>query len=219
MNRLIGIFALIFCLPIIILSTLIVYLHDLKNPLYIHYRIGLNGNYFKVFKIRSMKKNNGSPNFLATAKNDPRIFPFGSLIRKYKIDELPQFLNLAKGDVKIYGPRPNLPKLVEDYTIEELELLKFKPGITDLSSLILMDYNKVLAGKINPDIFYKEKIKPLKYHLIKLGLEEKLYGKLIVIFSTFIGIFNVKLAKKIIFKLLKNGDKIREIENIVYSAS
>jgi lipopolysaccharide/colanic/teichoic acid biosynthesis glycosyltransferase len=104
----------------------------------------------------------------STPEDDPRVTRFGRFLRKYKLDELPQILNVVTGEMSLVGPRPQVPWAVELYTQEEKTLLSVRPGITDCASLRFRDEGKILLGSTNPDKEYFEKIHPEK---MRLGLE------------------------------------------------
>ena len=109
---------LIIALPLIALSALFVYLSDLKNPLYIPERVGLNKKIFNMFKIRSMLQNADQSGVDSTSASDARITLMGRFIRKFKVDELSQLFNVVRGDMSLVGPRPNIKKETDLYTRE-----------------------------------------------------------------------------------------------------
>lgn len=127
-------------------------------------RIGLHGRPFRIFKFRTMvvdaEKRGGS----STSDDDPRITRIGRLLRKYKLDELPQLLNVVHGEMSLVGPRPEVQHYVDMYTEEEKAILSVKPGITDWATLWNPDEGAVLAGSPDPERTYLEKIRPQKLH-------------------------------------------------------
>ena len=127
-------------------------------------RIGLHGRPFRIFKFRTMvvdaEKRGGS----STSDDDPRITRIGRLLRKYKLDELPQLLNVVHGEMSLVGPRPEVQHYVDMYTEEEKAILSVKPGITDWATLWNPDEGAVLAGSSDPERTYLEKIRPQKLH-------------------------------------------------------
>ena len=131
-------------------------------------RVGLGGRTFRIFKFRTMvidaERRGGS----STSNDDPRITPIGKWLRKYKLDELPQLLNVLAGDMTVVGPRPEVQHYVDMYTDEEKIILTVRPGITDWASLWNPDEGAVLAGSVDPERTYLEKIRPQK---IKWQLE------------------------------------------------
>ena len=104
----ISLFGLLITSPFIVIFLYLVWSKDKSNPFYIANRVGLNGNEFKMIKIRTMKVNADKSGVDSTSLNDPRITRIGSIIRKYKIDELPQLINILLGDMSLVGPRPNV---------------------------------------------------------------------------------------------------------------
>lgn len=131
-------------------------------------RIGQRGKPFRIFKFRTMvvdAEQRGGP---STADDDPRITRIGKILRKYKLDELPQLINVLKGEMSIVGPRPEVKQYVDMYTDEEKAILSLKPGITDWASIWNPDEGALLAGHPDPEKAYLEKIRPEK---IRLQLE------------------------------------------------
>lgn len=142
--------------------------------LYRSTRIGKNGKPFTFYKFRTMVEGADKIGDLSTPEDDPRITKVGRLLRKYKLDELPQLWNVIKGDMVLVGPRPEVPKFVEKMTAEERKIiLSVRPGITDLASL--WDFNEAerLKGSKNPDKDYEEKIWPEKKRLQIQYIENK----------------------------------------------
>jgi lipopolysaccharide/colanic/teichoic acid biosynthesis glycosyltransferase len=137
---------------------------------YIFYRqsrVGKEGKLFSLLKFATMLKN--SPSIGAgeiTLKNDPRVLPFGKFLRKTKINELPQLINILLGHISIVGPRPMVPNTFQKYSAEaQVELSKVKPGLTGIGSIIFRDEEKFLEGKSNPQQFYDDFIIPYKNEL------------------------------------------------------
>ena len=113
-------------------------------------RIGHKGIPFKMFKFRSMRQNSDKLGQLTVGMRDPRITRSGYFIRKYKLDEFPQFINVLKGDMSIVGPRPEVQEFVDLYTIEQRKILNVKPGITDYASLEYFKENELLGLSDDP---------------------------------------------------------------------
>jgi len=125
-------------------------------------RIGKDARPFKIFKFRTMVVNAEKIGGPSTADDDPRITQTGKLIRKLKLDELPQFLNVLRGEMSFVGPRPEVKHYVDLFTSEERSILTVKPGITDWASLWNSDEGALLAGSPDPERTYMEKIRPEK---------------------------------------------------------
>lgn len=161
----ISILLLIFFFPVIGLALTAVFLSDWSNPLYSALRVGKNGKDFKMYKIRSMIKNAESYGVDSTAENDNRITFIGSVIRRFKIDELSQLINVMIGNMSLVGPRPNVRKAVAEYSKDEQLILDVQPGITDFSSIVFNDEGRILSGSQNPDLEYDQIIRPWKSRL------------------------------------------------------
>lgn len=128
-------------------------------------RIGHKGIPFKMFKFRSMRQNSDKLGQLTVGMRDPRITRSGYFIRKYKLDEFPQFINVLKGDMSIVGPRPEVKEFVDLYTDEQRKILNVKPGITDYASLEYFKENELLGLSNDPRKTYVEEIMPAKIEL------------------------------------------------------
>ena len=137
-----------------------------KGPLvYRGTRVGMNGEPFHMLKFRTMVVDADKIGGSSTPEDDPRVTPIGKTLRKYKLDELPQLLNVLKGDMSFVGPRPQVQWAVDLYTPEEREILKVRPGITDEASLKFSNEAEILKGSKDPDKDYIEKIHPEKMRL------------------------------------------------------
>lgn len=152
-------------------------------------RVGKNGTLFYVLKFRSMELNSDRTGQL-TVGNDPRITRVGSFIRKVKLDEFPQFLNVLKGDMSIVGPRPEVPEFVALYSEEQRKVLLVRPGITDEASLTYFEENILLATSNDPKKSYVEEIMPAKIAINLAYLENRsLLADFKVIGKTILRIF------------------------------
>ena len=128
-------------------------------------RVGEKGKEFEILKFRTMVVDAEKLGRQITVGNDNRITKIGAFLRKYKIDELPQLINVFKGDMSLVGPRPEVPRYVKMYTEEQRKVLDVKPGITDLASIRYRDENELLGKAENPDEFYINTIMPDKLAL------------------------------------------------------
>jgi lipopolysaccharide/colanic/teichoic acid biosynthesis glycosyltransferase len=145
-----------------------------KGPVFYRgVRIGRYGKQFKIFKYRTMVVNADKIGGPSTADDDPRITKIGKFLRKYKLDELPQLINVLKGEMSIVGPRPEVTSEVETYNEEEKRIFSVRPGITDWASLIFHDEGEILKGSSDPHKTYREKIKPGKIMLALKYVDEK----------------------------------------------
>ncbi len=128
-------------------------------------RVGRSGKPFRMFKFRTMVVNADKIGGPSTSDDDPRITKIGKFLRKYKLDELPQLINVLKGEMSFVGPRPEVPFYVNMFTEEEKKILTVKPGITDWASLWNPDEGAILAGSSDAEKTYMEKIRPKKMQL------------------------------------------------------
>jgi lipopolysaccharide/colanic/teichoic acid biosynthesis glycosyltransferase len=141
-------------------------LATMGRPVYfVQERVGLDGRRFRLLKLRSMRPAAGG--IQITGRGDPRVTPLGRFLRASKLDELPQLFNVLSGRMSIVGPRPEVPKYVENYSSAERRVLQVRPGLTDLASLAFRD-EEVLLGNVPPDereAVYVQKILPRKLAL------------------------------------------------------
>jgi lipopolysaccharide/colanic/teichoic acid biosynthesis glycosyltransferase len=148
-------------------------------------RVGRYGRPFKIFKFRTMVINAEEIGGPSTADDDPRITRIGKLIRKYKLDEVPQLINVFKGEMSLVGPRPEVQHYVDMFTDEEKGILMVLPGITDWASLWNPDEGSILSGSPDPERKYMEKIRPTKLKLqLKYVRERSFFVDLIIILRT-----------------------------------
>ena len=166
-----SLFGLILLLPFMIIIAILIKL-DSKGPIFFkQVRVTKNGREFKIFKYRTMRV--GSDKFSQiTVGKDSRITKVGDFLRKYKLDEIPQLINVLIGDMSLVGPRPEVPKYVALYTKEQREILKVRAGITDYASIEFSNENDILANEADPEKAYIEKIMPRKIELNKKYLSE-----------------------------------------------
>ena len=128
-------------------------------------RVGEKNKEFGILKFRTMVVDAEKLGRQITVGNDSRITKIGAFLREYKLDELPQLINVFKGDMSLVGPRPEVPRYVKLYNEEQKKVLEVKPGITDLASIRYRDENDLLAEAKNPDDFYINTIMPDKLAL------------------------------------------------------
>ena len=157
-------------------------------------RVGKDRKNFYLLKFRSMHQNAESMGQLTVGSRDQRITRMGYFIRKYKIDELPQLLNVVTGDMSLVGPRPEVPKYVNKYTEEQLSLLSIRPGITDFASLYYFEEADLLAQAEHPERTYLEEVLPKKLSFSLLYMKQKSLSKDIkVILVTILRLFGIKI--------------------------
>lgn len=151
---------------------------DSKGPVfYRQIRVGKKGEDFKIFKFRSMRQGSDKKGLITVGGRDPRVTKSGFYIRKYKLDEFPQLINVLIGDMSIVGPRPEVRKYVNLYTVDQLKVLSVKPGITDIASIKYRNENEILENAQDPDKMYVEVIMPdkLKYNLEYINKQSIIY--------------------------------------------
>lgn len=183
---------LILLLPIIIISILIK-IEDGGSIVFKQVRIGKNNSKFTLYKFRSMTEKTDNKSLLTIGLKDNRITQIGFFIRKYKIDELPQLINVIKGEMSLVGPRAEVEKYVNIYTAEQKEVLKVRPGITDYASIKFINENELLEQADNPERKYIEEILPQKIELNYIYIKNrsiKEYFKILIF--TFISIIKNK---------------------------
>ena len=166
-----SLFGLIILLPFMLIIAILIKL-DSKGPVFFkQIRVTKNGREFKIFKYRTMRVGSDKYSQITVGK-DNRITKIGAFLRKYKLDEIPQLINVFIGDMSLVGPRPEVPKYVAFYTDEQKEILKVRAGITDYASIEFSDENDLLASEEDPEKAYIEKIMPKKIELNKKYLSE-----------------------------------------------
>jgi lipopolysaccharide/colanic/teichoic acid biosynthesis glycosyltransferase len=168
LDLLFSLLGLILLLPLFLLIGLIVRLSSRGPVFYKQSRVGMNGIEFKVYKFRSMRMNADKLGLITVGGRDPRVTLVGYFLRKFKLDELPQLINVLFGDMSLVGPRPEVKKYVALYTSEQRIVLSIRPGITDWASINYRDENTILERSLDPEKDYIEKVMPdkLNYNLI-----------------------------------------------------
>lgn len=166
-----SLFGLIILLPFMLIIAILIKI-DSKGPIFFkQIRVTKGGREFKIFKYRTMKVGSDKYSQITVGK-DERITKIGSFLRKYKLDEIPQLINVLIGDMSLVGPRPEVPKYVALYTDEQKEILKVRAGITDYASIEFSNENDLLALEEDSEKAYIEKIMPKKIELNKKYLSE-----------------------------------------------
>jgi len=171
-----SLFDLILLSPVLIVISLLIRKEDGGPLFYRGVRVGRHGQRFRVFKFRTMvvdAENIGGP---STADDDPRITRAGKFIRKYKLDELPQLINVLKGEMSFVGPRPEVQHYVDMFNEEERAILSVRPGITDFATLWNPDEGRIIAGSLDPEKTYMVEIRPSKIRLQLKYVRERSFG-------------------------------------------
>ena len=159
---------LVILAPVFLAICLKIRLGSKGGSFYIQERIGKDGKPFGLYKFRTMRIGADSEGLLTVGEHDQRITRIGYFLRKTKIDELPQLLNVLKGEMSLVGPRPEVRKYVELYTEEQRKVLSVRPGITDYASIEYVNENELLSQAEDPERTYIEKVMPDK---IKLNMK------------------------------------------------
>lgn len=176
---------LILLAPLFLILIIIIWSGSKGPAFYLQTRVGLNGKDFKIFKFRTMYTGSDKKGLLTVGGKDQRITSAGVFLRKYKLDELPQLINVFIGDMSLVGPRPEVRKYVDLYEREQLRVLGVKPGITDYASIEYSNENELLAGAADPEKEYINTIMPAKLKLnLKYIAEKSLLTDLKIILKT-----------------------------------
>jgi len=182
-----SLLGLIILLPIFILVMILIKLTSKGPVFYKQVRVGKNNKDFKIFKFRTMKVDADKLGLLTVGGKDPRITKIGYYLRKYKIDELPQLINVLIGNMSFVGPRPEVRKYVDLYSEKQKEIFSVKPGITDLASIEFRNENEILAQQKDPNQYYIDVIIPKKLDInINYIRQRNLLKDIGVIFKTFL---------------------------------
>lgn len=189
MKRLFDIFAsyfgLMFLFPFLFFIAILIVLDSKGGVFYRQVRVGKGNKDFRIFKFRTMRPDSDKAGLLTVGAKDNRITKIGVFLRKYKIDEFPQLLNVLIGDMSIVGPRPEVRKYVDMYNAEQLRVLEVRPGITDYASIEFSNENELLAKSDNPEQTYIQEVMPAKLKLnLKYISEAGLATDIKIIFRT-----------------------------------
>jgi len=174
---------IIVLMPLFLILSLVVWMSGPGPILFRQVRIGQHEKEFELLKFRTMRPASESLGQLTVGKQDPRITKVGAVLRRYKMDELPQLFNVLKGDMSLVGPRPEVSKYVNLYTKDQKEVLNVRPGITDLASLEFFDEDELLAKQENPVQYYVEVLMPRKIEINRKYIQERslsLYFKVVL---------------------------------------
>jgi lipopolysaccharide/colanic/teichoic acid biosynthesis glycosyltransferase len=187
MSALVG---LIFLSPIFLIAGLIIKLTSSGPIFHRGKRVGLNGKLFTLYKFRTMIASAAAMGPGITAKDDPRITWIGRLLRRTKIDELPQLINVLKGDMSLVGPRPEDPRYVAQYTPDQKQILSVRPGITSAASLAFRKEEQMLTGP-NWERMYCAEVLPNKLAMDLAYLSQRtLLSDILLIIRTILSIFH-----------------------------
>jgi lipopolysaccharide/colanic/teichoic acid biosynthesis glycosyltransferase len=154
--------------PFMFVIALVIFVEDGGSPFFRQVRVGKGGRTFEMWKFRSMRVDAEKLGGQLTRAGDPRVTRVGAVLRRFKLDELPQLINVLAGDLSLVGPRPEVPRYVAKYTPEQARVLTLVPGITDPASLTFIDEERILAASQDPEREYIESLMPEK---IRMNLE------------------------------------------------
>jgi len=162
-----SLLGLIFLLPIFLILAVWIKFDSQGSIFFRQIRVGKDGRDFRIYKFRTMIVNAEKMGIITIGERDPRITNSGYFLRKYKLDELPQLINVLKGEMSFVGPRPEVRKYVEMYNQEQLKILTVKPGITDYASIEYINEDEILGKSLDPERTYIEEIMPqkIKYNM------------------------------------------------------
>ena len=178
-------------LPFGILIALVIVIDSKGKIFYKQSRVGRHNVDFPLYKFRTMYSESDRGSLITIGENDTRITKIGLFLRKYKIDEFPQFFNILKGEMSIVGPRPEVRKYVDLYTPEQMKVLSVRPGLTDYASIRYVNENALLAAADDPEQTYIHEIMPDKLALnLKYIEEQSLWVDLKIILKTFAAIIH-----------------------------
>lgn len=180
----ISLFVILLLSPIFLFAAIAVKISGSGPIFYRGVRSGLNGIPFRILKFRTMVVNAESLGGPTTGTNDKRVTRIGAYMRRAKLDELPQFLNVLVGDMSLVGPRPEVLQYTSTYKGEEKIILSMRPGITDYSSIEFANLDD-LVGNIDPDRYFREYIMPRKTELrVKYVKEWSLKSDFLILWTT-----------------------------------
>lgn len=180
---------LLLLMPLLLFLSIYILLDSKGGVFYRQARVGCNRIDFILFKFRSMHTDADKKGLITVGGRDPRVTRSGYLLRKYKLDELPQLWNVLKGDMSLVGPRPEVRHYVEMYNEKQMRVLDVRPGLTDYASLEYLDENELLASSDDPETTYINEIMPAKLKLNHKYISEKSFGTdLKIIFGTLVRI-------------------------------
>jgi len=184
-DQFLALLGILILLPLFIVLSLWVALDSRGGIFYKQERIGFNGKPFRLIKFRTMRPASDAKGKLTIGDRDPRITRAGYFLRKYKLDELPQLINVLKGDMHFVGPRPEVDEYVRLYTPEQKKVLSVKPGITDYASLKYFKESELLATSKNPRETYIREVMPEKLRINLEYIDRRSFAEdLKIIFKT-----------------------------------
>jgi lipopolysaccharide/colanic/teichoic acid biosynthesis glycosyltransferase len=182
--------ALLVLSPVLVILGLMVALTSPGGAFFRQVRVGRAGKEFRLFKFRTMRPGSEALGQITVGGRDPRITGIGYFLRKSKMDELPQLINVLLGDMSLVGPRPEVPRYVALYSAEQRMVLNVRPGITSAASIAYMDENEILGRSADPHRAYVEEVMPAKLALdLDYVKDRSFFRDLSIILRTITGLF------------------------------
>jgi lipopolysaccharide/colanic/teichoic acid biosynthesis glycosyltransferase len=202
--------------PLVLLAMAAIVAHDDGPPIYWAVRVGRGGRDFRMAKLRTMAVDADRRGGSSTSRSDARVTRPGRLLRRWKIDELPQLWNVLIGQMSLVGPRPNVRSGgVDRYTEEELGLLAGRPGLTDLASIVFSDEDLILEGAPDPDACYDRLIRPWKSRLGLLYLSRRgLWADARIIVLTVLAMVSKRAALQGVDRILAEWDAPDDLRSV-----
>lgn len=195
---------LLAAMPLLLAAMLAIWLEDRGPPLYRARRLGQGGRPFAMWKLRTMTCDADLQGGRLAPEGDPRITRVGALLRRWKIDELPQFANVLRGDMALVGPRPDTLCAADGYAADDLRLLAVRPGITCFASILFFDEGRALARVADPLAHYHRVLRPLKLRLGIAWIERRsLRGDLAILALTLLAFPARPLARRGVAAMLR----------------
>ena len=169
----ISVLGLLILFPFLLIISLLIIIESRGGIFFKQQRVGRNNRDFFLIKFRSMRKNSDKSGLLTIGAKDKRITKTGYYLRKYKLDEIPQLINILKGEMSFVGPRPEVRKYVDLYNEQQRKVLRVKPGLTDYASIEYFNESEILSSKPDPEKVYIDEIMPAKLDLNLKYIDEK----------------------------------------------
>ena len=180
-----SLLAVLLLSPVLVVIIIAVSSGSPGGPFFRQVRVGREGRHFRLLKFRTMRPGSESHGQITVGERDPRITGIGHVLRRSKLDELPQLMNILWGDMSIVGPRPEVPKYVALYTNEQRAVLEVRPGLSSLASIAYINENEILGRSSDPERTYIEEVMPAKLALdLQYVREQSLWMDLRIIAAT-----------------------------------
>ena len=190
-DLLFSLLLIIIFFPLVLLLIVVSSLVTGKSGLFCQTRVGINGRPFTIYKIRSIS--GSASRSTQTVIGIDRISPFGLFIRKFKLDELPQLINIFIGQMSFVGPRPDVPSVLDSMSAEQAAFLSVKPGLSSLASLAYIDEESLVSNAVSPEQFYIEKVLPDKIYLnLYYSLNFSFLLDLLILVLTILAFFGLR---------------------------